>query len=98
MPSCPAPTASGGSDDAITPCWWVALQTGLRVSELAGLTNGDVELRPGAHLRCRGKGRKQHSVPLRVATAAVLRSWMKERAGAAGDPLFPTYRGSHLSR
>lgn len=76
----------------------VALQTGLRVSELAGLTNGDVELRPGAHLRCRGKGRKQRSVPLRAATVAMLRTWMKERAGAAGDPLFPTYRGSPLSR
>ena len=36
----------------------VAVQTGLRVSELTGLTYGDVELGTGAHVRCHGKGRR----------------------------------------
>ncbi|MGB6581009.1 MAG: tyrosine-type recombinase/integrase, partial [Streptosporangiaceae bacterium] len=36
----------------------VAVQTGLRVSELTGLTAGDVHLGPGPHVRCHGKGRK----------------------------------------
>ena len=36
----------------------VAIQTGLRVSELTGLRRGDVQLGAGAHLRCHGKGRK----------------------------------------
>ncbi|EQD64429.1 integrase/recombinase, partial [mine drainage metagenome] len=36
-----------------------AIQTGLRVSELTGLTCGDVHLGKGAHVRCTGKGRKQ---------------------------------------
>lgn len=43
----------------------VALQTGLRVSELIGLTCGDVDLRAGAHLGCRGKGRKEPDHPAR---------------------------------
>jgi site-specific recombinase XerD len=76
----------------------VALQTGLRVSELTGLRNQDVELRTGAHLRCWGKGRKERSTPLRPGTVAVLRTWIKERAGTPEDPLFPTSRGTPLSR
>jgi site-specific recombinase XerD len=76
----------------------VALQTGLRVSELAGLRNCDVELRTGAHLRCCGKGRKARSTPLRSDNVALLRSWMKERAGGPEDPLFPTRRGTTLTR
>ena len=76
----------------------VALQTGLRVSELTGLRNQDIELRTGAHLRCWGKGRKERCTPLRPRTVSVLRAWMKERAGGPDDPLFPTRRGTHLSR
>jgi integrase/recombinase XerD len=76
----------------------VALQTGLRVSELCGLTCGDVQLGSGAHIRCTGKGRRQRSTPLTRSTANVLTAWMRERAGQPGDPLFPTSRGRALSR
>lgn len=76
----------------------VALQTGLRASELTGLRNQDVELRAGAHLRCWGKGRKERATPLRPRTVSVLRVWMKECAGRPEDPLFPTRRGTPLSR
>jgi integrase/recombinase XerD len=86
---------SGRRDRALLS---VALQTGLRVSELTGLRNCDVELRSGAHLRCRGKGRKARSTPLRSDVVATLRSWMKERAGAPEDPLFPTRGGTRLTR
>jgi site-specific recombinase XerD len=75
----------------------VAVQTGLRVSELTGLRNQDVELRTGAHVRCWGKGRKERATPLRPRTVSVLRVWMKERAGDPDDPLFPTRRGTRLS-
>ncbi|HEX5925802.1 MAG TPA: tyrosine-type recombinase/integrase [Baekduia sp.] len=34
----------------------LAIQTGLRVSELAGLRRADVILDHGAHVRCEGKG------------------------------------------
>jgi site-specific recombinase XerD len=72
--------------------------TGLRVSELCGLTCGDVQLGSGAHIRCTGKGRRQRSTPLTRSTANVLTAWMRERAGQPGDPLFPTSRGRALSR
>ena len=67
-------------------------------SELTGLRNQDVELRAGAHVRCWGKGRKQRATPLRPRTVSVLRTWMKECAGRPEDPLFPTRRGTPLSR
>jgi site-specific recombinase XerD len=76
----------------------VAVQTGLRVSELTSLRRQDVTLGASAHVRCMGKGRKERATPLLVNTAAVLRDWMVERAGAPGDPLFPGPSGNHLSR
>ncbi len=76
----------------------VAVQTGLRVSELTGLRNSDVELGTGAHVRCRGKGRKERSTPLDKETVKTLRVWMAERAGEAGDCLFPTRANSPLTR
>lgn len=76
----------------------LAVQTGLRVSELIGLNCGDVTLGIGASVRCQGKGRKQRAVPLSVPAAAVLRSWQRERAGGPADPLFPTRTGRRLSR
>ena len=42
----------------------LAAQTGLRVSELTGLTRGDVHLGAGPHVSCHGKGRKQRITPL----------------------------------
>jgi site-specific recombinase XerD len=76
----------------------VALQTGLRVSELTGLCCQDVQLGTGAYLRCDGKGRKQRCTPLTRPTVAVLRVWLQERRGEPADPLFPTSRGRALSR
>lgn len=43
----------------------LAVQTGLRASELVGLTVRDVALGTGAHIRCMGKGRKERATPLR---------------------------------
>lgn len=76
----------------------VAVQTGLRVSELIGLRCADVHLGTGAHVSCRGKGRKERITPLTRTTVAVLRVWLAERAGAAIDSLFPTGTGTPLSR
>jgi len=88
-------TWTGRRDHALLD---VALKTGLRVSELPGLRNQDVELRSGAHVRCWGKGRKERCTPLGKDTVAVLQVWMRERGGDAGDPVFPTRRGIRLSR
>ena len=76
----------------------LAIQTGLRVSELTGLNCADVTLGTGANVRCEGKGRKQRSVPLTSPVETLLRLWLGERAGHAHDPLFPTRTGRRLSR
>ena len=76
----------------------VAVQTGLRVSELINLTCGDVDLGPGAHIRCSGKGRKERSTPLRKDSVRALRTWLTERAGEEDKPLFVSNRGERLSR
>jgi site-specific recombinase XerD len=75
----------------------LAVQTGLRLSELTGLRCGDAQLGSGAHVRCTGKGRKQRCVPLTTATAATVRVWLQERGGLRDDPLFPTRTGRRLS-
>jgi len=76
----------------------LAVQTGLRVSELIGLRCADIHLGTGAHVSCRGKGRKERITPLTRTTVAVLRVWLAERAGEGADPLFPTSTGTLLSR
>lgn len=76
----------------------LAVQTGLRVSELTGLNCGDVTLGAGAAVRCEGKGRKQRAVPLTDPVEVLLRAWLAERAGLPHDPLFPTRTGRRLSR
>jgi integrase/recombinase XerD len=76
----------------------LALQTGLRVSELTGLRCEDLVFGPGAHVRCRGKGRKERCTPLRHDAVTTLRAWMRERRGRPEDPLLPTARGGYMSR
>lgn len=76
----------------------LAVQTGLRVSELTGLNCRDATLGTGANIRCEGKGRKQRAVPLTDPVARLLGVWMEERAGLPDDPLFPTRTGRRLSR
>ena len=72
-------------------------QTGLRCSELTGLTRGDVQTGTGPTVRCHGKGRKDRVTPLTVNVAAVIRTWLRQQPGDPGDPLFPTITGRQLS-
>lgn len=77
----------------------LAIQTGLRVSELVSLHRRDVVLGTGAHVRCTGKGRKERITPLTATTASILAGWMEEQSGTPETPLFPsTHRGGALSR
>lgn len=76
----------------------LTVQTGLRISELIGLTRGDVHLGTAAHVACHGKGRKDRITPLTSHTRAVLRAWLAEQAGQPSDPLFPSRTGHRLSR
>lgn len=87
--------ATGRRDHALLV---VAVQTGLRVSELVGLRRRDIQLGAGAHVRCRGKGRKDRSTPLTRQTVSIVRAYLAERGGTPDDPIFPGPRGAPLSR
>ncbi len=76
----------------------LAVQTGLRVSELISLCCSDIVLGTGAHVRCTGKGRKERCTPLRKETVAALRAWLRERDCDSSEKLFPNARGKNLSR
>lgn len=75
----------------------VAIQTGLRASELTNLRIDQIVPGKHAHIRCTGKGRKERCTPLTRQTVDVLRAWLHERRGAPHDPVFPSYRKSVLS-
>jgi integrase/recombinase XerD len=88
-------TRTGRRDRALLT---LAIQAGLRVSELTSLTRADVFLGTGAHVTCTGKGRKQRMTPLTPATAKVLAAWLDQHPGNPGDPLFPSRAGTPMSR
>ncbi len=74
-----------------------AVQTGLRLSEMTALRHEDVSLGAGAHVRCRGKGRKERCTPLAKPTVAVLQAWIREQGREDSKTLFPSSRGGTLS-
>jgi len=76
----------------------LAIQTGLRVSELTGLTRQDTHLGAGPHVRCHGKGRKDRATPLISQVVRALKTWLAELGPGPGIPLFPTQAGGPLSR
>ena len=75
----------------------LAVQTGLRLSELTGLRQEDLHMGTGAHVRVTGKGRKERCTPLSKNTRAVLAAWLREPGRAPDQPLFPNVRGGRLS-
>ena len=73
------------------------LDTGVRVSEAAGLRVGDVDLAEG---RCRvfGKGSKERLVPVGRRARKALRTWLSHRRGVRDDdPLFTGPGGHRLT-
>lgn len=75
----------------------LAVQTGLRLSELISLDRGAVQLGTGAHVRCTGKGRKERCTPLTAHARGALQAWMKEPAHHDAKILFPNMHGGRLS-
>jgi site-specific recombinase XerD len=71
----------------------LAVQTGLRNSEIRRLRRQDVDVGVGANVRCLGKGRKTRCTPLRPEVAAILKAWLHEQQGNPDDPVFPSARG-----
>jgi integrase/recombinase XerD len=94
LDSCDTSRWTGRRDHAM---FALTIQTGLRISELAGLDCCDVTLTTGANVHTVGKGRKERRTPLVPATRAILKAWLGERVGAPTDPLFPTTTGRRLS-
>jgi site-specific recombinase XerD len=87
-------TWAGRRDQALL---MLAIQTGLRLSELIGIRLRDIVLSSGAHVRCYGKGRKERCTPLTKQTVAIMKSWLKERKGSNDEVVFPNARGTQLS-
>jgi site-specific recombinase XerD len=75
----------------------VAVQTGLRLSEMTSLRTPDAALGSGAHVRCIGKGRKERCTPLTRQAVDTLKLWLREPRRSGGDILFPSARGARLS-
>ena len=86
----PLPTARPGPADATTRLLLLAIQTGLRASELTGLNCGDLHL--GSRARTSAAAAKAASNGSRRSpqvTVAVLRVWLAERAGQSRRPAVP---------
>ena len=75
----------------------VAVQTGLRLSEITAITRDDLVLEVGAHVRVIGKGRKERCTPLAKPTVAVLKAWLREPLRGDGRLLFPNAKGDPLT-
>jgi len=79
-------TWSGRRDHAFI---LVAVQTGLRVSEMTGLTRDDLFIGTGAHVHVIGKGRKERCIPIAKSTLIVLKAWLREPNATAVTYCFP---------
>ncbi|MEN0111908.1 MAG: tyrosine recombinase XerC, partial [Planctomycetota bacterium] len=94
-----ADAAMGRRDRAMLETLYSA---GLRVSELVGASDGDLDLDQGL-LRVRGKGRKERLAPIGSYAADALRVWLADRKLArdesSGDdaPLFTNRFGRRLT-
>jgi len=75
----------------------VALQTGLRLSELINLNSNHIFLGNSSYIRVIGKGRKERCTPLTKHTAKLLRKWIQETCDEVNPILFPSSRGTKLS-
>ncbi|WP_182358600.1 tyrosine-type recombinase/integrase [Tomitella gaofuii] len=76
----------------------MAVQTGLRVSEITSLTYDDIHLGSGPHIACTGKGRRQRITPLTKTTVTTMTNYLTERRSRLGNALFCGPHGQQLSR
>ena len=76
----------------------LAIQTGLRVSELTSLTIANAHLESAASITSTGKGRRTRATPLTATTVAVMSAYLTERANRPGEALFCGPAGDQLSR
>jgi integrase/recombinase XerD len=75
----------------------LAVQTGLRLSEIISLDSSSIMLGSGAHVHCMGKGRNERCTPLTRFVSNEVRVWLKEPTKGDGKALFSTRQGRRLS-
>jgi site-specific recombinase XerD len=75
----------------------LAVQTGMRLSEMIGLRREDFRFDTGAHVHVLGKGRKERCTPLAKQTRVVLQAWMRTDLAPEATVVFPSARGGRLS-
>ena len=78
----PAGSPMGVRDRAILETMYSA---GLRVSELVGMSDGDIDMPQGV-LLVRGKGRKERLSPLGSYAVRALQAWLQMRVVAKSEP------------
>lgn len=88
-------TWTGRRDHALLT---MAVQTGLRISEICSLTFDDIDLGAGSHIACTGKGRRQRITPLTKTTVTAMKNYLAERSTRPGTALFCGPHGQPLSR
>jgi site-specific recombinase XerD len=72
------------------------LQTGIRVSELVGLSLNDIDLDEGIML-INGKGNKQRTIYLEKKANQAIRAYLGARPRSADQHVFLNYQGTHFS-
>ncbi len=75
----------------------LAIQTGLRVSELTGIRRADLHLGSGPYVRCSGKGRKERCTPLTKQSVAALTTWLRHIPASEDEHVFVGIRGTPLT-
>jgi len=76
----------------------VMYNTGARVSEIVDIKVADVRLEKNGTIKLFGKGRKERTLPLWKSTTSILRQWIKWNGYSNESPLFPSQRGSKMTR
>lgn len=75
----------------------LAVQTGLRLSELTELNRCSVKIGKAAHVHCFGKGRKERCTPITQTVSAVMKAWLAMPYKPDCAALFQTIHGGRLS-
>ncbi len=88
--------SSAGSNARDYAILQLFLQTGIRVSELAGMKLNDIDLEH-KNLKVRGKGNKERTIPLEKQGIQALKNYLSQRPLALDNHIFLNYEGQHIS-